>query len=174
MVEAFTLTSLPSQRTPPECVAACAVCLLALSCPCCPTTCFFLPFLFSCTMIRLLWHGDVLLPASTWLFLRCGGCGGHGSAIIGVEWHLPPSDFHYFLQNAAGFWHTSVFTRPDGTLGGFLTSSGSMLGLGGAVDEATAEALLLIELDRRRGTSVVFQPRRMRRSGTAGLWMGWS
>ena len=66
------------------------------------------------------------------------------------------SDFHYFLQNAAGFWHTSVCTRPDGTLGGFLTSSGSMLGPGVAVDEATAEALLLAELDRRRGTSVVF------------------
>ncbi|MBI92323.1 MAG: hypothetical protein CME05_03810 [Gemmatimonadaceae bacterium] len=32
-----------------------------------------------------------------------------------------------------------------------------MLGPGVAVDEATAEALLLAELDRRRGTSVVFQ-----------------
>jgi hypothetical protein len=65
-------------------------------------------------------------------------------------------DYRHFIENPEGFWHVSVCEGAEGRLEGFLASGPSMLGPGVARGEAGAAALLLAELDRRRGRSVVF------------------
>lgn len=69
-------------------------------------------------------------------------------------------DYRYFIENRAGYWHTSVAQRADGTLAGFLASiahpGSTMIGPGFAVDQTIAGALLLRELDARRGCTPVF------------------
>ncbi|MFH1574808.1 MAG: GNAT family N-acetyltransferase [Acidobacteriota bacterium] len=66
------------------------------------------------------------------------------------------SDYRHFIENPEGFWHVSVCEGEGGELEGFLASGPSMLGPGVARGEAGAAALVLAELERRRGRSTVF------------------
>lgn len=69
-------------------------------------------------------------------------------------------DYRYFIENHAGYWHTSVAEGVDGHLRGFLASiahpGSTMVGPGFAFDQTTAASLLLRELDARRGHCPVF------------------
>lgn len=68
-------------------------------------------------------------------------------------------DFTYFIDNVAGFWHTSVFETADGKLDGFMVSSAhpgcNMIGPGTIRSTDAAAALIYTELDRHRGRSPV-------------------
>lgn len=68
-------------------------------------------------------------------------------------------DFTYFIDNVAGFWHTSVFETPAGKLDGFMVSSAhpgcNMIGPGTIRSVDVAIALIYTELDRHRGRSPV-------------------
>ncbi len=68
-------------------------------------------------------------------------------------------DFRHFLENRAGYWHCSVFDRGQG-IEGFLVSiahpGSTMLGPGVMKSDAIAIALVLAELDFRRGLTPVF------------------
>ena len=66
------------------------------------------------------------------------------------------NDYRHFIENPEGFWHVSVCEGDESELEGFLASGPGMLGPGVARGEAGAGALLLAELDRRRGQSTVF------------------
>jgi len=65
-------------------------------------------------------------------------------------------DYEHFVRNDAGIWHVSVCAAADGSLDGYLVSGPTMVGPGVARTEAAAAALLLAELDRRRGRTSVF------------------
>jgi GNAT superfamily N-acetyltransferase len=69
-------------------------------------------------------------------------------------------DFRYFIENRAGFWHTAVLPNSAGGLAGWIVSSAhpgvNMIGPCVARDEASALALLLLELNRHRGRQPVF------------------
>jgi GNAT superfamily N-acetyltransferase len=68
-------------------------------------------------------------------------------------------DFRYFLKNAEGFWHASVYRDADGGLAGFMVSSGhpgcNMIGPGAAKTPEVAASLFAAELDRQRGRTPV-------------------
>lgn len=68
-------------------------------------------------------------------------------------------DLAYFIENAPGFWHVSVFEGVRG-IEGFLASCGhpalNMLGPGVARSEDQAAALLLRELNQYHGRQPVF------------------
>jgi len=69
-------------------------------------------------------------------------------------------DFRYFLENAPGFWHVSVYRDDAGTMQGFMASSAhpgcNMIGPGAARTPEQAAALVLAELQRHRGRTPVF------------------
>jgi GNAT superfamily N-acetyltransferase len=64
-------------------------------------------------------------------------------------------DYRFFVENADGNWHMSVYEDAKGRLQGYLVSIGHPLflelGPGVARDESVAAALLVAELDRYRG-----------------------
>jgi GNAT superfamily N-acetyltransferase len=69
-------------------------------------------------------------------------------------------DYRYFIENRRGIWHTSVLDGGRGGLAGFLCSvahpASTMLGPGVMRTEEDAAALILAELNHRRGMSPVF------------------
>ncbi len=69
-------------------------------------------------------------------------------------------DYRYFIENADGFWSTSVIEGHDGRLDGYLVSIGHPLfretGPGVARSEEQAAALLVTELNHHRGEWVLF------------------
>jgi len=69
-------------------------------------------------------------------------------------------DYRYFIENALGFWHTSVYEGDGGAVEGFLASCGhsamNMIGPGVSRTEAQAAALILRELDQHGGRSPAF------------------
>jgi ribosomal protein S18 acetylase RimI-like enzyme len=69
-------------------------------------------------------------------------------------------DYRYFLENRLGIWHTSVIEGVDGGIDGFLCSvahpASTMLGPGVMRTDKDAAALILAELNVRRGLSPVF------------------
>ena len=69
-------------------------------------------------------------------------------------------DYRYFIENALGFWHISVYENDGGGIEGFLASCGhpamNMIGPGVSRTEGQAAALLMRELDQHRGRSPVF------------------
>jgi len=69
-------------------------------------------------------------------------------------------DYCFFLENASGAWETQVSLDAEGRVDGYLVSvdhpSIRMIGPGAARTSEAAEALLLAQLDRFRGGSVVF------------------
>ncbi len=69
-------------------------------------------------------------------------------------------DFRYFLENALGFWHVSVFENARGGIDGFMVSSGhpafNMLGPCVTRTEEQALALIRRELDHHKGRTPVF------------------
>lgn len=69
-------------------------------------------------------------------------------------------DYRYFVGNRRGIWHTSVLDDGRGGVAGFLSSvahpASTMLGPGVMRSDADAAALILAELDFRRGLSPVF------------------
>lgn len=78
--------------------------------------------------------------------------------LVGIE---REKDYRHFLENRDGLWGVSVLEAADGSgLDGFLVSVGhpasNMLGPGVARTEEGAAALILAELNRRRGRTVVF------------------
>ena len=68
-------------------------------------------------------------------------------------------DYRYCIDNALGFWHTSVYENAAGGIDGFLASSRhaavNMLGPGVCRTEDQAIALIARELDVNRGRSPV-------------------
>jgi GNAT superfamily N-acetyltransferase len=68
-------------------------------------------------------------------------------------------DFRYFLENRAGFWHTSVWEQ-NGRIEGFMVSSGhpgcNMIGPGAARNHEQIASLLLAELRLHKGRTPVF------------------
>ena len=68
-------------------------------------------------------------------------------------------DYRYFLENRRGYWHVSVIEGKRG-LDGFLCSiarpASTMLGPGAMRDDESAAALIVAELNHRRGLSPVF------------------
>jgi GNAT superfamily N-acetyltransferase len=68
-------------------------------------------------------------------------------------------DYRYCIENAAGFWHTSIYENASGGIDGFLTSSLhpalNMLGPGVCRTDGEALALIKRELDVNRGRSPV-------------------
>lgn len=68
-------------------------------------------------------------------------------------------DFRYFLENALGFWHASIYENPRGEIEGFMVSSGhpafNILGPCVARTEEQVIALVRRELDHHRGRSPV-------------------
>ena len=68
-------------------------------------------------------------------------------------------DYRYCIENAGGFWHTSVFENEAGGIDGFLSSSLhpalNMLGPGVCRSEREGLALIKRELDVNRGRSPV-------------------
>jgi GNAT superfamily N-acetyltransferase len=69
-------------------------------------------------------------------------------------------DYRYCIENARGFWYSSVLECPDGGLDGFLLASGHpaclMLGPGVARSDEAAAALLLRGLNHFAGRAPVF------------------
>jgi GNAT superfamily N-acetyltransferase len=69
-------------------------------------------------------------------------------------------DWQYMLENEDGFWHMSAYRNEEGTVEGFMASSGSpgcnMIGPGVARTAEQAAALVAAELDRHRGRMPVF------------------
>lgn len=69
-------------------------------------------------------------------------------------------DYRYFLENKLGIWHTSVIENVAGAMDGFLCSvahpASTMLGPGVIRTDQDAAALILAELNVRRGLSPVF------------------
>jgi hypothetical protein len=68
-------------------------------------------------------------------------------------------DYRYFLENRRGVWHTSVYEGSGGQIEGFLVSvahpGSNMLGPGVMRSEEQAAALILRELQVRRGATPV-------------------
>lgn len=68
-------------------------------------------------------------------------------------------DYRYLIENALGFWHSSVYETGDGRIEGFLVSSAhpamNMIGPGVTRTEEQAAALILRELDQQRGRTPV-------------------
>lgn len=68
-------------------------------------------------------------------------------------------DFKFFIDNADGQWHVSVYENSNGKIDGFMASSAhagcNMIGPGAAKTPEQAAALLAVELDRHRGRSPV-------------------
>jgi GNAT superfamily N-acetyltransferase len=86
-------------------------------------------------------------------------------AIVALEREISgldrEKDYHYFLENAGGIWHTSVLPAKDGRgLDGFLVSvaapASNMLGPGIARTDSIATRLIRSELDHHRGRTPVF------------------
>lgn len=69
-------------------------------------------------------------------------------------------DYRYFLHNRLGIWHMSVLDDGHGGIDGFLCSvahpASTMLGPGAMRTDDAAAALILAELNHRRGLSPVF------------------
>jgi hypothetical protein len=69
-------------------------------------------------------------------------------------------DYRFFIENRQGIWHTSVYENGEGGIDGFLVSishpGSNMIGPGVARSESQASALLLAELNHRRGQTPVF------------------
>lgn len=69
-------------------------------------------------------------------------------------------DFGHFIENRLGIWHTSVIEADRGTITGFLSSvahpASTMLGPGAMRCADDAAALILAELNVRRGLAPVF------------------
>ena len=69
-------------------------------------------------------------------------------------------DYRYSIENALGFWHTSIYEGDGGGVEGFMISSAhsamNMLGPAVARTEDQAAALIARELDLHRGRSPVF------------------
>jgi hypothetical protein len=69
-------------------------------------------------------------------------------------------DYRYFLENRLGIWHTSVIEDRNGMITGFLCSvahpASTMLGPGVMATQEDAMALILAELNHRRGGSPLF------------------
>ena len=68
-------------------------------------------------------------------------------------------DYRYCIENAAGFWHMSVYENPTGGIDGFLGSSlhpaRNLLGPGVCRTDEQAIALITRELEVSRGRSPV-------------------
>ncbi|MEA1952217.1 MAG: GNAT family N-acetyltransferase [Planctomycetota bacterium] len=68
-------------------------------------------------------------------------------------------DFKFFIENADGQWHVSIYENSHGTIDGFMASSThsgcNMIGPGAAKTPQQAAALVAAELDRHRGRSPV-------------------
>jgi GNAT superfamily N-acetyltransferase len=69
-------------------------------------------------------------------------------------------DYRYFIENRLGIWHTSILEDDRGDTRGFLCSvahpASTMLGPGVMLDDDDATALILAELNYRRGRNPVF------------------
>jgi GNAT superfamily N-acetyltransferase len=69
-------------------------------------------------------------------------------------------DYRYFIENRSGIWHASVVDNGHGGIAGFLCSvahpASTMLGPGVMRTDDDAAAMILAELDHRRGLSPVF------------------
>lgn len=69
-------------------------------------------------------------------------------------------DYRYFMENRLGIWHVSAIDDARGGLAGFLCSvahpASTMLGPGVMRDAKDAAALILAELNFRRGLAPVF------------------
>ncbi|MAS93690.1 MAG: GNAT family N-acetyltransferase [Verrucomicrobiales bacterium] len=70
------------------------------------------------------------------------------------------NDYCYFIENSSGIWHTLVSLDEEGDVDGFLVSlrhpASHMIGPGVAKNSKAAEALLLAQLERFCGETVVF------------------
>jgi len=85
-------------------------------------------------------------------------------AIGALEWDIShihrETDWQYFIKNPDGVWHVSVCEGTRGGLDGCLAScahrAANMIGPGVARSADAAAALLLAELNRRRGRAPVF------------------
>lgn len=70
------------------------------------------------------------------------------------------NDLRYFVLNADGIWHVSVYENELGIIDGYLASiahpASTMLGPGVARSDWQAAALIAAELDVRRGTQPVW------------------
>ena len=68
-------------------------------------------------------------------------------------------DFKFFIDNADGQWHVSIYENSGGVIDGFMASSAhagcNMIGPGAAKTSQQAAALLAVELDHHRGRSPV-------------------
>ena len=68
-------------------------------------------------------------------------------------------DFKFFIDNADGQWHVSIYENSNGKIDGFMASSAysacNMIGPGAAKTPEQAAALIAAELDRHRGRSPV-------------------
>ena len=66
-------------------------------------------------------------------------------------------DFKFFIDNADGQWHVSIYENCNGKIDGFMASSAhtgcNMIGPGVAKTPEQAAALIAAELDRHRGRS---------------------
>lgn len=80
-----------------------------------------------------------------------------GTAIEGLA---RERDFRFFLDNPGGIWHVSVYETLAGRIEGCLASvvhpGSTMLGPGFCRDQQQAAALILAELQQRRGAEPVF------------------
>ncbi len=69
-------------------------------------------------------------------------------------------DYRYFLENRRNIWHASILEGVGGRLEGFLVSvahpASTMLGPGVMRDQSHAAALILAELNHRRGCTPVW------------------
>jgi len=85
---------------------------------------------------------------------------GMGALEFAVSGISREKDYRHFLDNRLGIWETRVSENASGELDGFLVSVDhpgcTMIGPGVARDEDVAERLLLAQLDRFSGRSVVF------------------
>ena len=83
------------------------------------------------------------------------------SGILALEMEVSgitrEQDYRYFIENALGFWHISVY---EGDIEGFLASCGhpdmNMIGPGVSRTEDQAATLILRELDQHRWRSPAF------------------
>jgi GNAT superfamily N-acetyltransferase len=84
--------------------------------------------------------------------------------IVALEEHVSgirrEKDYRYFLENRLGIWHVSILDDARDGLAGFLCSvvhpASTMLGPGIMRDEKDAAALILAELNVRRGLAPMF------------------
>ncbi len=77
--------------------------------------------------------------------------------LVGID---RKKDFHYFIKNELGIWHTVVYKNDRGDIEGFLVSvkheASNMLGPGVARSESQTAALIHAQLDHHAGGKPVW------------------